>query len=211
MVCALGTPKRHPESGIFFFRKRVPERLKESVGKREIKFSLRTRDPVVARLRNLEAMIQLERQWAGIDVVALDASGRPLVQVQCKSSSRPCAEEPFEIPAAAPTSRSGDQEPARKAVALGTVFDSYAAEAQLAASTVKRWKGVIGRFIDHLGHDATGEILRTDVVAWKDALLAGGMSNVTTRDVYLAAVKATLQYGVDQGLLTDNPAAGAMS
>ena len=61
MVCALGTPKRHPESGIYWFRKRVPERLKESVGKSEIKFSLRSRDPVVARIRNLEEMARLER------------------------------------------------------------------------------------------------------------------------------------------------------
>jgi hypothetical protein len=46
MVTALGTPKRHPKSGFYLFRKRVPEQLRESVGKREIKFSLRTRDPV---------------------------------------------------------------------------------------------------------------------------------------------------------------------
>jgi hypothetical protein len=44
MVYALGTPKRHPKSGFYLFRKRVPEQLRESVGKREIKFSLRTRD-----------------------------------------------------------------------------------------------------------------------------------------------------------------------
>jgi hypothetical protein len=35
--------------------------LKQSVGKREIKFSLQTRDPVVARIRNFEAMARLER------------------------------------------------------------------------------------------------------------------------------------------------------
>ena len=208
MVCALGTPKRHPESGIYWFRKRVPDRLRESVGKSEIKFSLRTRDPDVARLRNLEAMLRLERQWSGIDLVALDAGGQPLLHLQCKSTSLPCADEPLEIPRATYTSRSPDQEPAKKAVALGTVFESYAAEAELAASTVKRWKAVIGRFVDHLGHDAADEILRTDVVAWKDSLLASGMSNVTIRDVYLAAVKATLQYGVDQGVLTENPAVG---
>jgi hypothetical protein len=95
MVCALGTPKRHPESGIYQFRKRVPERLRESVGKREIKFSLHTRDPDVARLRNLEAMIQFERQWSGVDLVALDAGGRPLLHLQCKSvpSTPPAAPE----------------------------------------------------------------------------------------------------------------------
>ena len=34
------------------------------------------------------------------------------------------------------------------------------------------------------------------------------MSNVTVRDVYLAAMKATLRYAVDQGIVSENPAAG---
>jgi hypothetical protein len=71
MACALGTPKRRPESGIYWFRKRVPDRLRAKVGKSEIKFSLRTREPDVARLRNLEAMLEIERAWAG----CADASG----------------------------------------------------------------------------------------------------------------------------------------
>jgi hypothetical protein len=56
MVRALGAPKRHPDSGIFFLRKRVPERLRPHVGKREIKISLQTREAIVARIRNLELM-----------------------------------------------------------------------------------------------------------------------------------------------------------
>ncbi|MGM4953366.1 DUF6538 domain-containing protein [Bradyrhizobium barranii] len=54
MVHAFGTPKRNPQSGVFFLRKRVPDRLRNAVGKREIKISLRTRDPDVARIRHLE-------------------------------------------------------------------------------------------------------------------------------------------------------------
>jgi Domain of unknown function (DUF6538) len=65
MVCALGTPKRHPGSGIYWLRKRVPDRLKAKVGKNEIEFSLRTRDSAVARLGNLEATIDVEPAWAG--------------------------------------------------------------------------------------------------------------------------------------------------
>jgi hypothetical protein len=49
---------------------------------------------------------------------------------------------------------------------------------------------------------------RADIVDWKDALLASGMSNVTVRDVYLVAACATLQYALDQGKLVENPAAG---
>jgi hypothetical protein len=77
MVTALGTPKRHPESGIYLFRKRVPERLKSSVGKSEVKFSLRTRDPVVARIRNLEETARLEWAWSGLDGTLVDVLQRP--------------------------------------------------------------------------------------------------------------------------------------
>jgi integrase len=64
------------------------------------------------------------------------------------------------------------------------------------------------RLIAHLGHDNARAISRGDMVAWKDALLREGMANITVRDVYLAAVKATLQFGLDQGELQTNPAAG---
>jgi integrase len=210
MVCALGTPKRHPESGIYQFRKRVPERLRESVGKNEIKFSLHTRDPDVARLRNLEAMIQFERQWSGVDLVALDAGGRPLLHLQCKSvtSTPPAAaehetSEPItDLPllTSAATKSEG--------VVMTLLFKAYADEGQLAPSTVKRWSPVIGQLVAHLGHDDPGRVTRMDIVEWKNALLKAGKSNITVRDVYLAAAKATLQYAADQGILADNPAVG---
>lgn len=60
--------------------------------------------------------------------------------------------------------------------------------------------------IGHLDHDDARAISRADIVAWKDALLEGGMKNVTVRDVYLAATKALLQFAVDQGQLSENPA-----
>lgn len=63
-MSSFGTPKRHPESGIFWFSKRVPDRLKEVVGRSEIKHSLRTRDLGIARIRYLEAALQIERDWA---------------------------------------------------------------------------------------------------------------------------------------------------
>ncbi len=76
MVHAFGTPKRHPESGVFLFRKRVPAHLIAIVGRSEIKFSLKTRDPVVARIRNLEDTARIERAWSKIDGAVVEALGR---------------------------------------------------------------------------------------------------------------------------------------
>jgi cell division protease FtsH len=68
--------RRHPDSGIFLLRKRVPERLKHIVGKREIKLSLGTTDRKVARIRCLEELAKIERAWSGIDASIIDGEAR---------------------------------------------------------------------------------------------------------------------------------------
>lgn len=212
MVCAIGTPKRHPESGVFWFRKRVPDRLKTKVGKCEIKFSLRTRDPVIARLKNLEAMVEIERAWAAYDLVGVNgvngATGA-VVPVQCKSSlsnASVAGESPSDELSAVSASSSPNGGKNGNVIKLRKVFESYAVEAELSPATFKWWRPVIDHLVAHLGHDDAGRMARTDVIAWKDALLKEGRSTRTVRDVYLASVRATLQYVVDQGLIAENPA-----
>jgi hypothetical protein len=48
-------PWKHPKTGVYYFRKVVPEQLRRVVGKREIKLSLRTKDLRAAKLRYPEA------------------------------------------------------------------------------------------------------------------------------------------------------------
>jgi hypothetical protein len=127
MVYALGTPKRHPESGICWFRKRVPHRLKNSAGKTEIKFSLRTRDPIVVRMRNLEAIVEIERKWA-----VVDAHGRAVSQLQCKGSPGTEVERPR--PAVLVRKPATRFDPEAEPVGLRAVFEAYATEAELAAA-----------------------------------------------------------------------------
>ncbi|WBL77314.1 site-specific integrase [Bradyrhizobium xenonodulans] len=210
-------------------RKRVPKWLRRIIGKREIKISLRTRDPVIARIRHLELLARIERELSGIDASIVDGKGHLLADLQCKfESDVPSAALPWvdarsdEVSSANVSSvdvRSGSAVacaavgPSAVAVAadggtpvpLRRLFTSYSKEAQLSPATVKRWTPVVERLIGHLGHDDAAAITRADLVAWKDTLLAGGMNNVTVRDVYLAASKALLQFAVDQGQLPENP------
>jgi integrase len=200
--------RRHPDSGIFQVRKRVPERLKHIVGKREIKLSLGTTDRKVARIRCLEELAMIERAWSGIDAAIIDGADRVLAPLQCKvvpggapaTSDEAAADVP---PSADPAGLASAE---KVPVPLRALFKSYAKEAQLSHATVKRWSPVLDRLIGHLGHDDAAAISRADVVAWKDVLLDGGMKNITVRDVYLAATKATLQFAADQGQLAENPA-----
>lgn len=56
----MSSPWKHPKTGIYYFRKRVPEDLRPVIGKLEIKRSLQTKNPSEARLAFLKAATQYE-------------------------------------------------------------------------------------------------------------------------------------------------------
>jgi len=56
-------PWQHPDSGIYWYRKRVPERLKPSVGKMEERISLRTRDPEEAKIEFARVSLEVQERW----------------------------------------------------------------------------------------------------------------------------------------------------
>ena len=45
MVLAMSRPWKHPKTGVYWLRKRVPDSLAGGFGKREEKLSLKTREP----------------------------------------------------------------------------------------------------------------------------------------------------------------------
>ncbi|MGQ4273727.1 DUF6538 domain-containing protein [Terrihabitans sp. B22-R8] len=47
-------------------RKRVPQDLVQQVGRPEVRISLRTKDPGVAKARHAEERAALERRWEGL-------------------------------------------------------------------------------------------------------------------------------------------------
>jgi hypothetical protein len=64
MPLATARPYRHPKTGIYWFRKVVPDDIRALVGKTEEKFTLGTRDSAEARLKHAEALAKIEAQWA---------------------------------------------------------------------------------------------------------------------------------------------------
>ena len=54
MPLAMSRPWKHPNSGVYWLRKGVPEDLRTLVGKREEKRSLQTRDPIEAKQRHAD-------------------------------------------------------------------------------------------------------------------------------------------------------------
>jgi integrase len=62
----MSRPAKHPKTGIYWLRKRVPLDLRAQLGKAEEKRSLKTRDPSEAKRLHAEALVQLETQWANL-------------------------------------------------------------------------------------------------------------------------------------------------
>lgn len=66
MPLSMTRPFKHPDSGVYWFRKVVPADLRALVGKREEKQSLQTKDPALARRRHAEALAEVEARWANL-------------------------------------------------------------------------------------------------------------------------------------------------
>jgi hypothetical protein len=66
MTLPMARPQKHPHSGVYWLRKRVPDDLRQLVGKREEKRSLGTRNPEEAKRRRAEVLSEIEAQWANL-------------------------------------------------------------------------------------------------------------------------------------------------
>ena len=66
MPLAMARPWKHPKTGIYWLRKRVPDDLLRLVGKREEKQSLGTRDPAAAKRLHAAALADVELRWSNL-------------------------------------------------------------------------------------------------------------------------------------------------
>jgi hypothetical protein len=68
MTLSMTRPWKHPDSGYYWFRKRVPDDLRSLIGKREERFSLGTRDPSEAKRLHAQKLAEVEERWANLRV-----------------------------------------------------------------------------------------------------------------------------------------------
>ncbi|MES2166454.1 MAG: DUF6538 domain-containing protein [Pseudomonadota bacterium] len=73
MTLPMSRPWQHPDSRIYWFRKRVPRDLRNLVGTGEVRFTLGTRDPKEAKRLYAIKLAEVEERWAN-----LRAGQRPL-------------------------------------------------------------------------------------------------------------------------------------
>jgi integrase len=98
--------------------------------------------------------------------------------------------------------------PTVRGATLHELFDRWAAETKPREKTRYSWRRVFDQLVSHLGHDDAAKITKADVIGWKDALIASGLSTKTVRDSKLAPLLAVIRWSVANGALANNPADG---
>jgi hypothetical protein len=66
MVLGMSRPWKHPKTGVYWFRKAVPEVMRGLVGRVEVRRSLRTKDPREAALRFTEVAAKMASEWEAL-------------------------------------------------------------------------------------------------------------------------------------------------
>src|SRR5690349_18825621 len=67
MSIRMAPPWKHPKTGVWWYRKVIPPALRVSIGKREIKKTLGTKDPREARRLYPAVAAEVERQLAAAE------------------------------------------------------------------------------------------------------------------------------------------------
>ena len=66
MVLNMSRPWKHPKTGVYWLRKRVPRDIATRVGRNLVTKTLGTRDPEEAKARFVAALAELEAEWANL-------------------------------------------------------------------------------------------------------------------------------------------------
>jgi len=98
--------------------------------------------------------------------------------------------------------------PAQRAVTFQQLVDGWAAERKPVAKTIYEWSRVIRELEKYLGHSDAHRLTPEDLVEWKRSMVAAGLRSKTMQGAKLSPVRAILQWGVQNRLISTNSAEG---
>jgi integrase len=77
MVLQMARPFKHPTTGVYYYRRRVPKHLLAAIGRSIEKRSLGTKDPCEARIRFAAVNAEIELSWAAMAEAVARRSAPP--------------------------------------------------------------------------------------------------------------------------------------
>lgn len=194
-MALIAQPFRHPDSGIYYLRRRVPDDLRSIIGKTEIRRSLHTRNHLHAKTAFALAYAESERLF-------LDArNGVYRPQQPAKSRPTTCLPTPNQKPP----------------ITLSQALERYIQALPLSgkpAHVLRRhsvdYSRAMNRLIGFIGDAPLASIKPTDIHRFAGALIAPDAANGrplagSSARLLLARISSILTFAVDTGLLQTNP------
>lgn len=194
-MALIAQPFRHPNSGIYYLRRRVPDDLRSIIGKTEIRRSLHTRNHQHAKTAFALAYAESERMF-------LDARNGVYRAQQPTESETTIAPSP------------AAQKPS---VTLSEALERYIQALPLSGKpdhVLRRhtvdYSRAMNRLIGFIGDVPIASIRPTDIHRFAGAVIAPdaiGQRPLATSSarLLLARVSSVLTFAVDAGLLQSNP------
>jgi integrase len=96
----------------------------------------------------------------------------------------------------------------QRATSFQDLLDGWKAERRPVAKTVYEWSRVIRELEKYLGHTDAHRLTPENLVDWKRAMVTAGLRPKTIQGAKLSPVRAMLQWGVQNKLLSSNAAEG---
>jgi hypothetical protein len=97
----------------------------------------------------------------------------------------------------------------RTLTAMADAWHTHSLSRGMRPRDAKRWKAVVLRFKDWLGHDDLSRVTPERVQAWGDELTAQGIAAKTINDTNFAALRSAFKWAKQRGWLASNHAAEA--
>jgi len=82
------------------------------------------------------------------------------------------------------------------------LVDGWAAERRPVAKTKYEWSRVVRQLEGYLGHSDADRLTAENLIDWKNSMIEAGLRPKTIQDAKLAPLRAILQWGVQNKLLT---------
>jgi integrase len=96
----------------------------------------------------------------------------------------------------------------RQPVEFKRLVDGWAAERRPVAKTKYEWSRVVRQLEGYLGHNDAGRLTAENLIDWKNSMIEADLRPKTIQDAKLAPLRAILQWGVQNKLISINPADG---
>ncbi|WBM33657.1 site-specific integrase [Pseudomonas sp. NY11382] len=197
-MALIAQPFRHPDSGIYYLRRRVPDDLRQIIGKTEIRRSLHTRHHQQAKAAFALAYAESER---------LFNNARQGLCIE------PCKPETVGKPLPAPSLHA----PAESSIRLSEALTRYVQSISMSGRSeyvLRRhavdYSRAVNRYITDMGDKPIASIQPSDIHAFAAKLIQPADENVkplatSSTRLLLARLSSVMAFTVDSGLLEINP------